>query len=123
LARSARLFAKAFARKGLEVSVATTRDPKSFAPAAAAIGPKILAKKLADAGKAAGAHRPLETSRPGIFAVGDVRAGSAKRVASAAGEGSVVVSGIYEFLGEQITGLGPTSARAVPQQPTSVRLP
>ena len=51
-------------------------------------------------GKAAGAHRPLETSRPGIFAVGDVRAASAKRVASAAGEGSVVVPGIYEFLGE-----------------------
>jgi thioredoxin reductase (NADPH) len=51
-------------------------------------------------GKAAGAHRPLETSRPGIFAVGDVRAGSAKRVASAAGEGSVVVPGIYEFLSD-----------------------
>jgi thioredoxin reductase (NADPH) len=49
-------------------------------------------------GKAAGAHRPLETSRPGIFAIGDVRVGSAKRVASAAGEGSVVVPGIYEFL-------------------------
>jgi thioredoxin reductase (NADPH) len=51
-------------------------------------------------GEAVGAHRPLETSRPGIFAVGDVRAGSVKRVASAAGEGSVVVSGIYEFLGD-----------------------
>ncbi|HEY5076978.1 MAG TPA: FAD-dependent oxidoreductase [Acidimicrobiia bacterium] len=50
-------------------------------------------------GQAVGAQRPLETSRPGIFAVGDVRAGSVKRVASAAGEGSVVVSGIYEFLG------------------------
>lgn len=49
-------------------------------------------------GKVAGAHRPLETSRPGIFAIGDVRAGSVKRVASAAGEGSVVVPGIYEFL-------------------------
>jgi thioredoxin reductase (NADPH) len=51
-------------------------------------------------GQAVGAQRPLETSRPGIFAVGDVRAGSVKRVASAAGEGSVVVSGIYEFLGD-----------------------
>lgn len=51
-------------------------------------------------GQAVGAQRPLETSRQGIFAVGDVRAGSVKRVASAAGEGSVVVSGIYEFLGE-----------------------
>jgi thioredoxin reductase (NADPH) len=51
-------------------------------------------------GKAVGAHRPLETSRQGIFAIGDVRAGSSKRVASAAGEGSVVVPGIYEFLAD-----------------------
>src|ERR1700721_2631036 len=44
--------AKAFARKGIEVSVATTRDPESFASAAAAIGPTIIPKKLADAVKA-----------------------------------------------------------------------
>jgi 8-hydroxy-5-deazaflavin:NADPH oxidoreductase len=44
--------AKAFARNGIEVSVATTRDPKSFASAAAAIGPQIIPKKLADAVKA-----------------------------------------------------------------------
>jgi 8-hydroxy-5-deazaflavin:NADPH oxidoreductase len=44
--------AKAFARKGIEVSVATTRDPASFAADAAAIGPKILPKTLADAVKA-----------------------------------------------------------------------
>ena len=44
--------AKAFARKGIEVSVATTRAPKSFASDAAAIGPVILPKKLADAVKA-----------------------------------------------------------------------
>jgi predicted dinucleotide-binding enzyme len=44
--------AKAFARKGIEVSVATTRDPKSFASAAAAIGPTIIPKKLAEAVKA-----------------------------------------------------------------------
>ena len=44
--------AKAFARKGLEVSVATTRDPESFASTAAAIGPGILPKKLAEAVKA-----------------------------------------------------------------------
>jgi thioredoxin reductase (NADPH) len=65
-------------------------------------------------GKAAGAHRPLETSRPGVFAVGDVRAGSAKRVASAAGEGSVVIPGIYEFLGDPIAGLGPASSHVGP---------
>ena len=44
--------AKAFARSGIEVSVATTRDPESFAPAAAAIGPTIIPAKLADAVKA-----------------------------------------------------------------------
>ena len=44
--------AKAFARNGIEVSVATTRDPQSFASAAAAIGPTIIPKKLAEAVKA-----------------------------------------------------------------------
>ncbi|CDZ74057.1 Putative dinucleotide-binding enzyme [Neorhizobium galegae bv. orientalis] len=44
--------AKAFARKGIEVSVATTRDPTSFASEAAAIGPKIIAKTLPEAVKA-----------------------------------------------------------------------
>jgi predicted dinucleotide-binding enzyme len=44
--------AKAFARSGIEVSVATTRDPESFASAAAAIGPEIIPKKLAEAVKA-----------------------------------------------------------------------
>ncbi|MFC6310812.1 NADP oxidoreductase coenzyme [Paraburkholderia dipogonis] len=44
--------ARAFARKGIEVSVATTRNPESFASAAAAIGPEIIPKKLAEAVKA-----------------------------------------------------------------------
>src|ERR1700720_1389099 len=44
--------AKAFARNGIEVSVATTRDPESFAADAAAIGPTIVPKALADAIKA-----------------------------------------------------------------------
>jgi hypothetical protein len=44
--------AKAFARNGIEVSVATTRDPESFAADAAAIGPTIIPKTLADAVKA-----------------------------------------------------------------------
>jgi predicted dinucleotide-binding enzyme len=43
---------KAFARKGIEVSVATTRDPESFAAAAAAIGPQIIPTTLAEAIKA-----------------------------------------------------------------------
>ncbi len=44
--------AKVFARKGIEVSVATTRDPESFASAAAAIGPTVIPKKLSEAVKA-----------------------------------------------------------------------
>jgi predicted dinucleotide-binding enzyme len=44
--------AKAFARNGIHVSVATTRDPESFASDAAAIGPEILPTTLADAVKA-----------------------------------------------------------------------
>jgi thioredoxin reductase (NADPH) len=49
-------------------------------------------------GEAAGAHSPYATSQPGIFAVGDVRAGSVKRVASAVGEGSVVISKVWDYL-------------------------
>ena len=41
--------AKAFARSGIEVSVATTRDPESFASDAAAIGPEIIPTTLAEA--------------------------------------------------------------------------
>ncbi len=44
--------AKAFARSGIEVSAATTRDPESIASAAAAIGPEIIPKTLAEAVKA-----------------------------------------------------------------------
>jgi 8-hydroxy-5-deazaflavin:NADPH oxidoreductase len=44
--------AKAFARNGIEVSVATARDPQGFASAAAAIGPKVVPKTLAEAVKA-----------------------------------------------------------------------
>ncbi|MBL0923670.1 MAG: FAD-dependent oxidoreductase [Sphingomonadaceae bacterium] len=45
-----------------------------------------------------GAPSPFATSHPGIYAVGDVRAGSVKRVASAVGEGSVVISEIWRYL-------------------------
>lgn len=49
-------------------------------------------------GPDAGAASPFATSQPGIFAVGDVRANSVKRVASAVGEGSVVISKVWEFV-------------------------
>ena len=41
---------------------------------------------------------PLETSRPGVFAVGDVRSGSIKRVASAVGEGAMAVRLVHQHL-------------------------
>ena len=43
---------------------------------------------------------PLETSNPHVFAVGDVRAGSTKRVAAAVGEGAAVVAQIHSALGD-----------------------
>jgi thioredoxin reductase (NADPH) len=43
-------------------------------------------------------HLPLETSQHGIFAIGDVRAGSAKRVASAVGEGAALVAQLHAYL-------------------------
>ena len=42
----------------------------------------------------------FETTLPGVFAVGDVRQGSVKRVASAAGEGAVCVRLIHDYLDE-----------------------
>lgn len=47
---------------------------------------------------------PLETSRPGIFAIGDVRAGSVKRVAAGVGEGAAVVAQIHQALAAQHEG-------------------
>lgn len=46
------------------------------------------------------ADRPLETTLPGVFAIGDVRAGSIKRVAAAVGEGAQVISAIHGFLAD-----------------------
>jgi thioredoxin reductase (NADPH) len=49
---------------------------------------------------------PFETSVPGVFAVGDVRFGSVKRVAGAAGEGAVAVGSIHQYLLQQSTSAG-----------------
>jgi thioredoxin reductase len=60
---------------------------------------------LAEGGRRAWPHErepwPLESSARGLFAVGDVRRGSVKRVASAVGEGSVVVSSVHQALAER----------------------
>jgi thioredoxin reductase (NADPH) len=44
---------------------------------------------------------PMETSHPGVFAAGDVRYGSTKRVSSAVGEGAMAIRCVYEYLAEQ----------------------
>jgi thioredoxin reductase (NADPH) len=52
---------------------------------------------------ASAAHLHLQTSLPRVFAIGDVRSGSTKRVASAVGEGAAVVAQIHSVLGARTT--------------------
>jgi thioredoxin reductase (NADPH) len=67
-------------------------DPHGFILTGADVGP-------ASADAASAESLPLETSWPGVFAVGDVRSGSIKRVASAVGEGSMAIRLIHDHLG------------------------
>jgi thioredoxin reductase (NADPH) len=53
----------------------------------------------------AAALSPFQTSQPEIFAVGDVRSGSVKRVASAVGEGSVVIQAVHRYLAQADGGV------------------
>ena len=73
------------------------QDAKGFVKT----GPDLSPEELADAGWPLD-RRPLlfETSRPAVFAVGDVRANSLKRVAAAVGEGSVCVQLVHKILAE-----------------------
>lgn len=69
-------------------------DAKGFIKTGARVGDAQIWKHI---------NRPpffLETSRPGIFAAGDVRCDSVKRVASSVGEGSMAVQFVHEFLKE-----------------------
>ncbi|HEV7703481.1 MAG TPA: hypothetical protein VGO46_04275, partial [Gemmatimonadaceae bacterium] len=64
-------------------------------------GPDITAEELKGVGwPLARPPHLLETSLPGVFAVGDVRSGNVKRVASAVGEGSIAVSFVHQALRE-----------------------
>jgi thioredoxin reductase (NADPH) len=56
----------------------------------------VVTGQFADDGRVA--PSPYQTSLPGVYAVGDVRSGSVKRVASAVGEGSVVVQAVHGYL-------------------------
>jgi thioredoxin reductase (NADPH) len=64
-------------------------------------GPDLTPEDLSQAGwPLARPPHLLETSRPGIFAVGDVRSGSIKRVAAAVGEGSIAIAAVHQALHE-----------------------
>lgn len=88
-----------------------TLDDKGFV----LTGSDLTDEALAAAGWAA-ERRPthLETSHPGIYAVGDVRAGSVKRVASAVGEGSVCIQFVHRVLAEQKARVAEPAAGATP---------
>jgi thioredoxin reductase (NADPH) len=66
------------------------RDPKGFI-----VTGRDLYRASARLGRV---PMPLETSLPGVFAVGDVRLGSTKRIASAVGEGAMVVEYVHKYL-------------------------
>jgi thioredoxin reductase (NADPH) len=73
-------------------------DDKGFVATGAAASGKVRKEDT----RAVGDERlPLETSVPGIFAIGDVRAGSVKRVGGAIGEGAAVVAQIHGFLADR----------------------
>ncbi len=67
------------------------RDRKGFIVTGADVQPETQNAAVTRPGR-------FETSMPGVFAVGDVRAGSGKRVAAAVGEGSGVVQYVHEYL-------------------------
>jgi thioredoxin reductase (NADPH) len=74
-------------------------DPNTawLSPDDVALDAKGFVRTGADLGNG---RRPLETSRDGLFAIGDVRAGSVKRVAAAVGEGAQVVAALHAFLAD-----------------------
>ena len=71
----------------------------------------VLTGKACVSRTAHGLSAPLESNLPGVFAVGDVRAGSVKRVGAAIGEGAAVVALIHQYLA---LGAGSTDSRPGP---------
>jgi thioredoxin reductase (NADPH) len=72
-------------------------DAKGFIKTGADLSPDDLAKAQWPLKRA---PHLLETSLPGVFAVGDVRSGNLKRVASAVGEGAIAVALVHQVLQE-----------------------
>src|SRR5262249_45868325 len=91
-------------------------DPKGFIKT----GPDLTPEDLAAAKWSL--ERPpylFETALPGVFAVGDVRCGNIKRVASAVGEGSIAISFVHRGLAQQLghSAISPAARRAVRDPP------
>jgi len=87
-------------RRGAQHALAG-RLPRAPTPRGSQDRTDLLAKILAAGTLAARARAHLlETSLPGVFAIGDVRAGSLKRVASAVGEGSIAIAAVHQVLHE-----------------------
>jgi thioredoxin reductase (NADPH) len=83
-------------------------------------GVKLDAKGFVLTGADAGEHRrSLETSRRGVYAIGDIRSGSVKRVAAAVGEGAQVVAALHAYLSPRAVA----STAAVDTVPINRRLP
>jgi thioredoxin reductase len=61
---------------------------------------------------------PLETSLPGVFAAGDIRRGSVKRVASAVGEGAAAIPLIHRYLAQAAAGREPSPASTPAEDPS-----
>ena len=81
-----------------------------------ALDPKGFVLTGTDTGS--GEHRrPLETSRPGVYAIGDIRAGSTKRVAAAVGEGAQVVAALHAYLAAQTQAAAAHAAPPATQRP------
>ncbi|GAA1766987.1 FAD-dependent oxidoreductase [Kocuria aegyptia] len=84
-------------------------------------------REIEDAVSGGPARPPLllETSMPGVFAIGDVRAGSIKRVATAVGDGATVISLLHGYLAQHPpTAPAPAGTpRAAPQKPAGDALP
>jgi thioredoxin reductase (NADPH) len=78
-------------------------DAKGFVQTGAELTPAALGVESWD--QCRRRPTPLETSQPGVFAVGDVRAGSIKRVAAAVGEGAAVVAQIHAYLASEPASL------------------
>ena len=70
-------------------------DDQGFVPTDLSLSPEQLGEEWDSLDRS---PLPFETSHPGLFAIGDLRSGSMKRVATAVGEGSASVRSVHQYL-------------------------